>query len=143
MTDARYAGLVSWEALEDRTRSIRSLGHWESPADIIESASKSYHHDLWRGQENRVEVWVEKDALLGVLEPVCERNDVAYFSCRGNTSASEMWVGAQRLIRHEKEKQQPWVRYLGDHDPSGVDMTRDVKTGLKNLEAPPESGGLL
>jgi hypothetical protein len=133
MTDARYAGLISWKALEDRTRSIRSLDHWMSPAEIIESASQSFRHDLWQQQRNRIEVWVEKDALIGVLGPVCEENDVAYFSCRGNASASEMWEGAQRLIQYEDEGQQPWVLYLGDHDPSGVDMTRDVQDRLREF----------
>ena len=135
MTDARYAGLISWNALEDRTREIRSLGHWNSPAEIIESAAATFQHDLWRDQKNRVEVWVEKDALIGVLKPVCNRNDVAYFSCRGNTSASEMWVSAQRLIAHENEDQECWVLYLGDHDPSGLDMSRDVQDRLREFES--------
>jgi hypothetical protein len=135
MTDARYQGEISWKALEDRTRMVRSMDHWRSPAEIIESSSQAFRHDLWKNQENRVEVWVEKDALIGVLEPVCQRNDVAYFSCRGNASASEMWEGAQRLVEYEVKGQQPWVLYLGDHDPSGVDMTRDVQDRLREFES--------
>ncbi len=130
MTDARYQGVISWKALEDRTRSLRSMNHWTSPAEIIESASQSFRHDLWQHQKIRVEVWVEKDALIGVLGPVCDRNDVAYFSCRGNASASEMWEASQRLRGYESHGQQPWILYLGDHDPSGVDMTRDVQDRL-------------
>jgi hypothetical protein len=135
MTDARYQGMISWKALEDRTRMVRSMDHWLSPAEIIESASQAFRHDLWKQQENRVEVWVEKDALIGVLQPVCDRNDVAYFSCRGNASASEMWEGAQRLLEYESKGQQPWVLYLGDHDPSVVDMTRYVQDRLREFES--------
>ena len=135
MSDARYAGQISWEALEDRTRSVRSLSHWKCPSEIIESASRSFHHDLWRKQRNRVEVWVEKDALTGVLERVCNRNDVSYFSCRGNTSTTEMWRGAQRLRAYQRQGQQPCVLYLGDHDPSGLDMSRDVEQRLNEFGA--------
>ena len=58
--------------------------------------------DLWARQENYVEVWVEKEALIGVLEGVCTELDVPYFACSGYTSQSEMWGASQRLIDHEK-----------------------------------------
>lgn len=128
--DGRLAGLIDWTAIVDRTRELRSLSHWETPADIIVSASHSYHIDKWKDQESRVEVWVEKDALVGVIGQVCDRWDVPYFSCRGYTSSSEMWLASQRLKRHSRNGQTPSIIHLGDHDPSGKDMTRDIDDRL-------------
>jgi len=131
LDDARLAGMVDWNAIVDRTRNVRANSHWETPADIIESAHYSYRIDLWRRQPYRPEVWIEKDALTGVIGGVCATYDVPYFACRGYTSQSEMWAAAQRMLRHVRNGQTPIVLHLGDHDPSGIDMTRDIIDRLK------------
>lgn len=130
INDARLAGMIDWYHLEDRTRNLRALSHWTSPAQIIDGAAYSYRIDRWATQPNRVEVWIEKDALVGVIERVCNRYDVPYFSCRGYTSQSEVWGAAQRLASYQKKEQQPVILHLGDHDPSGIDMTRDITDRL-------------
>lgn len=128
INDARLAGLIDWNAIEDRTRNVHSRSHWDNPAGVIRSAASSYGLDLWEGQEKRVEVWIEKDALVGVIERPCEELDVPYFSCRGYTSQSELWRGAQRHINYGVPVV---VIHLGDHDPSGKDMTRDIEERLQ------------
>jgi hypothetical protein len=132
VNDARLAGLIDWHAIQDRTRNLQVLSHWVGPRDIIRASAAQYQRDHWVGQLYRPEVWIEKDALLGVITPVCENLDVPFFSCRGYTSQSEMWVGGRRMERWMKEPsgrhngQVPVVLHLGDHDPSGIDMTRDI-----------------
>jgi len=86
INDARLAGLVDWDAIVDRTRDLKSMAHWTSPADIVEACARQFRVDKWIGQPRRVEVWIEKDALVGVIEGICNELDVAYFSCRGYTS---------------------------------------------------------
>jgi hypothetical protein len=130
ITDARLAGLVDWNSITDRTRYLRKNSHWDNPADIVESAARSYARDKWAVQPNHIEVWIEKDALVGVLAQVCSRLDVPYFSCHGYTSASEMWSAGQRLVRYITNGQQPVILHLGDHDPSGKDMSRDIQDRL-------------
>jgi hypothetical protein len=131
VNDARLAGLIDWDYLQDRTRSLSRLLHWDEPAGVIHSAAEGYHRELWKGQENYIEVWIEKDALIGVIEGVCEELDVPYFSCRGYTSQSEMWGAAQRLRRRESDySQATHILHLGDHDPSGKDMSRDIQDRL-------------
>lgn len=127
ISDARLAGLVDWAHIVDRTRLIRSNPHWSDPAQILESAAASYMLDRWENQPFRPEVWIEKDALVGVIARVCERWDVPYFSCRGYNSQSEQWEGAQRAAYWHDREQIPIIFHLGDHDPSGIDMTRDIQ----------------
>ena len=126
----RLAGEIDWDAIEDRTRGIRDLSKWDDPSDIIKSAARSYHEDLWEGQQRRVEVWIEKDALVGVLLPTCEELDVPVLSCRGYTSQTEMWIAAMRLVRWSRLGYETLVLHFGDHDPSGIDMTRDIRERL-------------
>lgn len=131
INDARLAGLVSWEAIVDRTRNLQTRSRWDGPKDIVAACSQSFHMDHWANQENRVEVWIEKDALIGVIANVCHQLDVPYFSCRGYTSQSEMWSAGQRFAEYIENGQTPTIIHLGDHDPSGVDMTRDIQDRLE------------
>lgn len=130
VSQARLAGLIDWEAIEDRTRSLRSLSSWSSPDSIVHAAERGYRRDLWEDQEYRPEVWIEKDALLGVFAGVCDELDVPYFACRGYNSQSEMWRAGQRFLSYLDGDQEPVVFHFGDHDPSGMDMTRDNEDRL-------------
>jgi len=136
INDGRLAGLIDWNAIEDRTRNLQSLPSWSSPKDIIESAAYGYRRDLWDGQRVRIEVWIEKEALAGVFQPVCEEFRVPFFCCRGYTSQSEMWTAARRLCKYERDGHVPIILHFGDHDPSGIDMTRDIidRMGIFGLD---------
>lgn len=126
VSNARLAGLIDWDAIEDRTRRLRGLNTYLNPADCIETAAQGYFIDLWEGQETRPEVWIEKDALLGVIERPCLRYQVDYFACRGYASQSELYNAGKRIkARRDNEGQNTIVLHFGDHDPSGMDMTRD------------------
>ncbi len=131
VNDGRLAGLIDWNSITDRTRNLRALPHWSDPAEIVSSAAAQFRVDKWGSQPHRVEVWIEKDALVGVIEGVCHELDVPYFSCRGYTSQSEMWAAAQRILAHTRRGQEPVVLHLGDHDPSGIDMSRDIQDRLE------------
>lgn len=128
--EARLAGLIDWEHLEDRMRNLDRLSSWASPQESLTWLSRIFHIDMWKDQPYRPEVWIEKDALSGIIRGVCEENDVPFFCCRGYTSLSEMWRASMRLRSHEKGGQKPHIIHLGDHDPSGMDMSRDIEERL-------------
>lgn len=129
VSNARKAGLLDWEMIEDRGREAVVNSHWESPAEILRSAASSFRLDHWEGQENYVEVFVEKDALSGILLPVCLELDVRFTANKGYSSDSAMYEAAKRLMRegYYSYSKNIHVIYLGDHDPSGIDMTRDIR----------------
>lgn len=127
INNARLAGLVDWHSIEDRTRNVKNTYHWQDPRRLLESAAKQFDINKWEGQRNYVEVWVEKDALVEVIGKAASRYDTPYFSCRGYVSQSEMWGAAMRIkdkLRYEHDR--AIIVHLGDHDPSGKDMTRDI-----------------
>lgn len=126
ISDGRLAGLIDWHAIEDRTRNLQSNGHWKSPGLILQAAAESYAVDKWEHAPTRLEVWVEKEALAGVVERPAERWDVPWFCCRGYVSQSEQWAAGRRLAGHIAKGQDVVILHLGDHDPSGIDMTRDI-----------------
>ena len=99
INDARLAGHIDWDAIEDRTREVASIPHWDSPSEIINACARQFRIDKWRGQKYRPEVWIEKEALAGVVERVCHDLDISFLSCRGYTSQSEMWASIQHRPR--------------------------------------------
>lgn len=131
ITDARMAGMMDWDAIEDRTRFLRGNTTWRSPLGMLNYYARNYKIDMWANQDTRVEVWIEKDALVGVIEQVCMENDVDFFACRGYVSASELYNAGKRMGRRwNDENVETIVLHLGDHDPSGIDMTRDNQERL-------------
>ena len=126
MSAGRRAGLISWTAIEDMERPLRGPTTFDEPVDAIKSAREEFKTDLWCNQQWRPEVWIEKNALIGVIEPVCKELRVNYLSCKGYGSDSALWEAGQRFASCVQKGQRPIIFHLGDHDPSGVDMTRDI-----------------
>lgn len=133
VSDARLAGLIDWDMIKDRGRQTVIPGHWQSPAEIVDAAARQFRIDKWEQQDNHVEVFVEKQALEGVLEPVCRELDVPFTANKGYSSSSALYESGKRLAQHADEGRELHVLYLGDHDPSGIDMTRDVQERLEQF----------
>ncbi len=127
---ARKAGFLDWNYITDRTRNLMGWTTYLDPADLIAKTESRYHLDLWEGQAYRLEVWVEKEALASVVQRAALSRGVDYFSCRGYISQSELHAAAQRHRNYEDASQDVVVIHLGDHDPSGIDMTRDIQDRL-------------
>lgn len=129
---ARLGGKIDWDAMEDVTRRLKSLQYWESVGEAQDWLEDQYKHNKWKDQPTRVEVWVEKDALLSIFEKICTDADIStpLFSCRGYSSQSSMWGAAQRMLYYEELGQQTAILQFSDHDPSGIDMTRDIRDRL-------------
>lgn len=104
---------------------------WGSPKEILTTCAGAFRMDPWLDQPAYVEVWVEKEALLGIVESACQRRRVPHFACKGYTSQSEMWgAGHRRLRPARRAGKEVHILHLGDHDPSGIDMTRDIEERL-------------
>lgn len=125
VNDGRIAGLVDWDAIEDRTRSFEARGRWNNPKDILTASAQQYHTDPWATQDRRIFLVVEKEALVGVFQNVCWQYDVPLLAARGYPSASVVRDFARREIEHNADKD-VLILHFGDHDPSGIDMTRDL-----------------
>ena len=135
VNSARLAGLMDWSAIEDRTRELVYGSHWSEPEDILRACANQFRVDRWADQNVHVECWIEKEALSGVFERICASLDVGCFACRGYTSQSEMWSSAMRFVKKIREGKYVTVLHFGDHDPSGIDMSRDILDRLRMFVA--------
>ncbi len=129
--DARRAGLLDWNHIVDRTRGPKGPQHWPSVGSFMSAAANSYDVNWWKDQKNYVEVWVEKDTLIGIFMRACQPWKCPVLSCRGYVSDTEIWKSSQRLMRMAKTKKRVVIFQLSDHDPSGLDMTRDIRDRIE------------
>ena len=130
ITKARLAGMISWTAIEDRNREHHSFWTEESEEGPIADLPRWIRFDKWARQDTYVEVWVEKEALGNVIERACNPYIVPYMACKGYLSASEAWRAGRRMLQKVQEGKDCVIIHLGDHDPSGIDMTRDNQDRL-------------
>lgn len=182
LSDARLVGFIDWQAIEDRIRRPWAHSEFADLDELVQAALDSYRLPRWSDQPNYVELWVEKDALAGVLQPLADEFHVTLMVNRGYSSQSAMYDAAKRFlaacwgddlayetmydravrdrgtnglrkehierlkeVKHldpeslHEGKRRPILLYLGDHDPSGEDMVRDIGArlamfGVKGLE---------
>lgn len=125
ISTGRERGLVDWDHLTDRLRELTEWQTYDSVPAAISEIAQRFRLDKWATQPYRPEVWVEKDALSDIVRRACSRLQVPYLVCRGYSSASAMWQAGRRMIGHRQSKQVPIIFHLGDHDPSGLQMTED------------------
>lgn len=131
ISHARLAGIVDWDAIEDRVRRPSLPSEWDSLTELIEIAANGFQLPRREGQETYVEIWIEKDALAGVLRPLAAEFHCPIVVNRGYTSQSAMYESATRFREASDGGQDLSIVYIGDHDPSGEDMVRDVADRLE------------
>lgn len=130
ISNARMAGLVSWTAIEDRTRPFYDQAYTEHPRDVFKGLDEGFKLNKWREQDFMPEVWVEKESQIDVIGQICNKLEVPFYACKGYNSQSMAWRAGRRMQRYAKRGQRPIIFHLGDLDPSGWDMTRDNRERL-------------
>ena len=125
ISKGREAGLISWRAIEDRGRNAVRVQGESDPRKLVSGLEYGIVLDPWQEQDTYVEVWIEKDALIGTIEGVCDEFRVTHMACKGYLSASEAWRAGKRFERARARGKDCVIIHMGDHDPSGIDMSRD------------------
>jgi hypothetical protein len=133
LKEGRMSGIVDWNAIEDRLRQVDRPSSWSSPKAILEAALSGYRKDRMKDQANYIEVWVEKDALSGVLSRVTYQYGIPIMVNRGYSSASAMYDSYNRFRGAIDRDQNCKLLYLGDFDPSGIDMIRDIRDRIQEF----------
>lgn len=126
LTDVRYAGLIDWEAIEDKEREPHKHGEWSNIKSLVQSAIYSYRLPRWDDQEYYLEMYCEKKAGINVLQPIADEYHIYFGFNKGYSSASAMYDLAKRIMEQIENSKMVIILYFGDHDASGLDMIRDI-----------------
>ena len=113
----RRAGVLPYSWLADNTRWQRKPDTFSSVEDALEETARFYRKALWDDIDAYAEVWLEKDALAGVVLPVTSKYDVPLMVARGYASLSFLHCAAEYINELEVPV---YIYHLKDFDPSGV-----------------------
>lgn len=126
----RRERLLPWSFIADGTRWIRKPESHDSVEDALKATQRAYRRNLWRSQRVRIEVWLEKDALAGVVSDVTEKWDVALMVSRGTSSATFLYSAAQEAREAWAHGIETVVYALYDFDAAGKRAARAIHRGL-------------
>ncbi|HEY7425961.1 MAG TPA: hypothetical protein VH682_17155 [Gemmataceae bacterium] len=130
LTDMRLSGEIPFGWIADNTRWMRKPRTYSSAEQALRRTAEAYRRSLWDNQDVYVEVWLEKDALAGVLYGVTQEWDVPLMVTRGYASISYLHDAAEAIASEDKPA---FLYYFGDYDPSGLDITRSVEARLREF----------
>ncbi len=130
LADMRRDGELPYHWLADSTRWMRKPKSHNSVEEALQETARFYRRSLWRDAVSYAEVWLEKDALSGVVFPVTSMYDVPLMVARGFASLSFLYESAEAI----KEMRRPtFIYHLGDYDPSGVAAAHKIEQTLREF----------
>lgn len=130
LSQMRRSREIPYSWIADNTRWQRKAPTWGSLRHVLEDTARTYRRSLWDSADVYVEIWLEKDALSGVLWDVTRKWDVPLMVTRGYPSISFLSSAGEAIADINKPT---FLYYFGDHDPSGVDIPRFVEDEIKKL----------
>jgi hypothetical protein len=123
----RENGIIPYGWIADNTRYCLKPVTDRSLEAALYRCELYYRRDFWANQDDQVEIWVEKDALAGVIRPITDEYDVPLFVARGYSSQTFIYEAAEQIKQIGKT---PYIYHFGDFDPSGVDAAYQIEMGL-------------
>lgn len=130
LVQMRRSGMLPYDWLADNTRWQRKPITFANPKQALEDAARFYRKALWHEVEAYVEVWLEKDALAGVVMPITSAYDVPLMVARGYASLSFLHTAAEHIGHLDVPT---YIYHFGDFDPSGVDAGEKIRETLKEM----------
>lgn len=133
--EAVYSGLIDWDIFEDRGRVPHTVYYEDGVKEALDYTARAYRIDRQQDQNVHVEVWTEKDAISSILKKVTNEYGITLVVNKGYTSSTAMYGAYKRFVEMMNEGKKIKILYFGDHDPSGLDMVRDIDERLKFMFA--------
>jgi hypothetical protein len=130
LSKLRMKNVIPFEWVVDNVRGTIKPSSWAGLEDFAETVAQAYRLDFWSRLPDYIELIVEKDAVAGRVARVTREYDVPLHPIRGYNSATFAhdiatgWDGVEKPIT---------IYYVGDHDPSGRDLERDIRERLEEL----------
>jgi hypothetical protein len=130
--ELRREGRLAYAWIADATRWMRKPRSYDSIEDALKATARLYRRNLWRDTDAYVEIWIEKDALAGVIYPVTAEYDVPLMVTRGFSSETFAYTAIESRGDDDRDY---YVYYFGDFDRAGRDGANSLQEKLKRFAA--------
>lgn len=130
LVDLRRSGRIPYRKITDNTRWQLKPRTYDNLKDALERTAALYRRAVWSDVDAYCEIWLEKDALAGVVHPVTAAFDVPLMVARGFSSLSFLHSAGEDIAALDKPAH---IYHLGDHDPSGVCAGEKIEESLRHF----------
>jgi len=130
----RRLNIIPYSFIADHTRWMRKPTTYNGMQECLQITAQTYRRSLWAEMDKRVEIWLEKDALAGVIYPITENYDVPLMVTRGFPSETFLFEAAE-AIKDTMDTKHSFIYFLGDHDPSGRSIADSTERKLREFGA--------
>ena len=130
LTIMRKAGELPYDWLADHTRWQRKPTTFSSVEHALQETARFYRKSLWDEVNAYVEIWLEKEALSGVILPITSMYDVPLMVAKGYASLSFLYSAAEYI---NAVAVPTYIYHLGDFDPSGVNAGEKIEQTLREM----------
>lgn len=130
MRDLREEGVIPWDWLVDHTRQVFQPRTWDGLEGLLADSAAMYRRDLMRNQNVAIQLWAESDSVGSVIADVADRYTVPTFIGRGYSARGYLWAAAEDAVEAHEAGKTVHILHVGDYDPSGEDIYRDVEQTL-------------
>jgi hypothetical protein len=127
----REDGTIPWDWLVDHTRSVFAVRTWDGIEGLLTDSATLYRRDLMRQQDVAIQLWAESDSIGSVITQVADRYTIPTFIGRGYSARGYLWSAARDAVAAHEAGKTVVILHVGDFDPSGVDIFRDVEETLR------------
>lgn len=131
MRDLREDGTVPWSWLVDHTRSVFQPRTFDGVEGLLADSARFYRRDLMRSQPVAIQLWAESDSIGSVIAQTADGYCVPTFIGRGYSARGYLWAAARDAVAAHDRGKKVHILHVGDHDPSGEDIFRDVVDTLR------------
>jgi len=131
IVDLREDGTIPWGWLVDHTRSVFAARTWDGIEGLLADSANLYRRDLMRQQDVAIQLWAESDSIGSVIAQVADRYTIPTFIGRGYAARGYLWSAAKDAVAAHGAGKTVVILHVGDFDPSGVDIFRDVEETLR------------
>jgi hypothetical protein len=121
---------INPQFMVDETRQPEMVSVWTDATEYVDSVRRAYRRDNWQTQPHHVELWSEKATVLGSIRPIANRWGITTRVCHGYGSCGQE-MDTAALFEDICGDKEITVLYIGDHDPSGVQMQEDIHRRVK------------
>jgi hypothetical protein len=131
MRDLREDGSVPWDWLVDHTRAVFRPRTFDGLEGLLNESADLYRRDLMRQQKVAIQLWAESDSIGSVIAQVADRYTIPTFIGRGYAARGYLWEAAKDAVAAHAAGKEVVILHVGDYDPSGEDIFRDVEETLR------------
>ena len=131
LTEMRLSGAVPFSWIVNSSRITHETQTFDSIADAVADTARFYRRSALRESDVYIEIWIEKEALAGIVYGAASDYDVPVIVSKGMPSLTQLHGSFQNIYRAAESGKESFLYQFGDHDPTGALIPKVIEDRIR------------